>query len=227
MKTTVITQTLSQYSLSWLSHSNAVTSPQPDLIIFSITSLACTSIVTRATIFCRWILVRLPRIISENLFNMEICKQDDGIWKERSSCFVKELSLKQERETRRWQCLVDHDNKQEDGNKENGKETWKRRSEGADRPLFGREAQRAPLPELRSRNANGSEREQRIWSLRRQRQKKIKDMRTTQKDNRLACFFLRLLRAFLSPLSLVLVSALVQSPVHCIWLEVIVNWNEF
>lgn len=68
-------QTLSQYSLSWLSHSKAVTSPHPDLIIFSITSLAWTSIVTRATIFCRWIFVKLPRIISENLFSIEICEK--------------------------------------------------------------------------------------------------------------------------------------------------------
>ena len=109
MKAVIITQTLSQYSLSWLSHSNAVTSPQPDLIIFSITSLACTSIVTRATIFCRWILVRLPRIISENLFNMEICKQNDGSWKEYSSCFVKELlsslrATKQDKKAR-WRQL--------------------------------------------------------------------------------------------------------------------------
>lgn len=134
-------------------------------------------------------------------------------------------ATKEEKEARRWQCLVGYDNKQEDGNKENGKETQKR-SQEEERPLIGWGARHAPLPNS-GIETRTDPREQPIWTPRRRRQKKIKDTRTTREDNRLACFFLRLFRAFLSPLSLVLASALVQSLVHCIWLEVIVNWNEF
>lgn len=44
-----------------------------DLYIFSITSLACISIVTSATIFSRSIFARSPRSASENLIKIFLC----------------------------------------------------------------------------------------------------------------------------------------------------------
>ena len=63
----------SQNYLSCINQSKALTSAHPVLIIFSMTSRACTSIVISATILSRWILVKLPRMASENFPSIEIC----------------------------------------------------------------------------------------------------------------------------------------------------------
>ena len=71
--TTQSSISLSQYNRSCMSQSKAVTSLHPDLISFSITSRACTSIVTRATIFNLNSLGRFVLMASENLSNIEDC----------------------------------------------------------------------------------------------------------------------------------------------------------